>query len=100
MYDGFTRTVEAQCTDNLDLPLLVRNADNRLLSVNFADELEAALREVKYLKERNCEEIPEVADQVYQQNDNLRLFKNNLDITVKWYNKIIQSTIEVCVCVC
>ena len=30
-----------------------------------------------------------------QQNDNLRLFKNNLDITVNWYNKIVQSTIEV-----
>ena len=36
-----------------------------------------------------------MAEQVYQQNDDLRTYKNNLDITVKWYNKIVQSTIEV-----
>ena len=53
------------------------------------------LREVKYLELRAIEEIPESAAAVYSSDDKLREFRQNLDLMVRWYNKVRTSVLEV-----
>ena len=48
----------------------------------------AVLREVKYLEQRGVENIPDSAARIYEKNDTFRDYINNLDLTVKWYNKV------------
>ena len=55
-----------------------------------AAQLIAVLREVRYLEQRSKEEIPETAAKIYEKNDTFRDYINNLDLTVKWYNKVRQ----------
>ena len=51
-------------------------------------QLVAVLREVRYLEQRSQENIPESAAKIYEKNDTFRDYINNLDLTVKWYNKV------------
>ena len=51
-------------------------------------QLVAVLREVKYLEQRGVDEIPASAAKIYEKNDTFRDYINNLDLTVKWYNKV------------
>lgn len=55
----------------------------------------AVLREVKYLQQRHSEQIPESAAKLYERNDQLWRYVNGLDLTVTWYNKVQQTTLEV-----
>ena len=49
----------------------------------------AVLREVHFIERRGrSEEIPESAAKIYEKNDTFRDYINNLDLTVKWYNKV------------
>ena len=58
-------------------------------------QLVAVLREVKYLELRDVEEIPESAGSIYASNDKLRQYGQNLDLMVRWYNKVRNSVLEV-----
>ena len=52
-------------------------------------QLVAVLREVHFIERRGrSEEIPESAAKIYEKNDTFRDYINNLDLTVKWYNKV------------
>lgn len=51
-------------------------------------QLVAVLREVKYLELRQKSNIPESAINIYEKNDTLRQFGQNLDLMVFWYNKV------------
>ena len=53
----------------------------------------AVLREVRYLEQRSQENIPESAAKIYEKNDTFRDYINNLDLTVKWYNKVRVMTL-------
>ena len=63
-YASWTSRVDEDCKINLSQPLIIRNSDTNLISVNFDKRLQAVLREVKYLKFMNEETIPESAAQV------------------------------------
>ena len=63
-YASWTSRVDEDCQINLSQPLIVRNSETNLISVNFDKRLQAVLREVKYLKFMNEETIPESAAQV------------------------------------
>ena len=58
-------------------------------------QLVAVLREVKYLELRAIEKVPESAASMYSGNDKLRQFGQNLDLVVRWYNKVRNSVLEV-----
>ena len=53
----------------------------------------AVLREVKYLEQRGVDDIPASAAKIYEKNDTFRDYINNLDLTVKWYNKVRVMTL-------
>ena len=58
-------------------------------------QLVAVLREVHYLEIRASEDIPESAASIYAKNDTFRQYLANLDLIVKWYNKVRETILEV-----
>lgn len=53
------------------------------------------LREVKYVKLRQKEGIPSSAETLYAQNDTFFKFVANLDMSVRWYNKVRKEALDV-----
>ena len=49
------------------------------------------MREVKYLKMQEREDIPEKSLNFYEETDKYIKYLQNLDVTVKWYNKILDT---------
>ncbi|KAK6170907.1 hypothetical protein SNE40_019193 [Patella caerulea] len=94
-YKEWTAGVDDACSFNLSQPLVTRNGETKLISVNFDRQLVAVLREVKYLEIRSEEEVPESANAVYARNDEFRKYLANLDLTVQWYNKVRNTILEV-----
>ncbi|XP_070187600.1 dynein beta chain, ciliary-like isoform X2 [Littorina saxatilis] len=95
IFKEWLKGVDEACSFNLSQPLLSRNAETKLISVNFDPQLVAVLREVKYLEIRGSEEIPGSAATIYAKNDMFRKFVANLDLTVQWYNKVRKTVLEV-----
>ncbi|CAG5123286.1 unnamed protein product, partial [Candidula unifasciata] len=95
VYREWTKGVDDACSFNLKQPLLTRSDETNLIAVNFDPQLVAVLREVKYLKIREKEEIPSSAKVMYSQNDTFRKYVANLDLTVQWYNKVRTTILEV-----
>ncbi|XP_075760265.1 dynein axonemal heavy chain 17 isoform X2 [Pelodiscus sinensis] len=87
-YEGWISRVDADCQFNLQQPLILRDPNTSLISVNFSKELVAVLREVKYLSFQKQKDIPESAGSLFSQNETFRKFLDNLDLIVGWYNKI------------
>ena len=58
-------------------------------------QLVAVLREVKYLEIRAKESVPEAAKSLFEKNETLRQFRENLDLVCKWYNKISTTTLDI-----
>ena len=110
-YASWTSRVDEDCKINLSQPLIIRNSETNLISVNFDKRLQAVLREVKYLKFMNEETIPESAAQVrfslkaifffliifqlFERHDTLRLWVSSLDQIIRWYNKIRTTVLPV-----
>ena len=96
-YTEWTEGVDVIAKTNLERPLLVRDSNTELLSVNFNPQLVALLREVKYLemqKEAN-RVIPEKAAAVFEQNETYRKYLQNLDVTVHLYNGVRETILDV-----
>ncbi|CAH1258196.1 DNAH17 [Branchiostoma lanceolatum] len=95
VYDNWTKGVDDTCHFNLDQPLINRDERTRHISVNFDPKLIAVLREVKYMIYAGQTNIPSSAEAIYQRNNTLHQYLNNLDLTVAWYNKIRDTVLEV-----
>ena len=54
-------------------------------------QLISVLREVKYLKILGREDIPDKSLNFYEETDKYIKYLQNLDVTVKWYNKILDT---------
>lgn len=58
-------------------------------------QLVSVLREVKYLKARQTESIPDTAEQMYTSRGQLWQYIANLELTVRRYNKVVSTVLEV-----
>ncbi len=87
--------MDEACSFNLAQPLITRNEETKLISVNFDPQLVAVLREVHYLEIRSTGKIPDSASTIYAKNDTFRNYLANLDLIVKWYNKVRETVLEV-----
>ncbi|CAL1535640.1 unnamed protein product, partial [Lymnaea stagnalis] len=76
-------------------PLLTRDPETQLLSVNFDDKLVAVLKEMKYLKLRNKELIPVIPEGVFEKRDMLFKYYANLMLIMQLYNKLITDSLPV-----
>ena len=68
-YKEWTDKVDEDCQFNLSQPLLTRNEESNLISVNFNPKLEAVLREVRYSGYIGENEIPESAAKLFERHD-------------------------------
>eukprot|EP00058_Branchiostoma_floridae_P013849 XP_002599337.1 hypothetical protein BRAFLDRAFT_275161 [Branchiostoma floridae] len=94
-YQKWADGVAEACQFNLEQPLITRNGDTKLISVNFSPQLVAVLREVKYLENLQRSDIPDTAAEIYAKNETFRTYRANLDLTVAWYNKVRENVLEV-----
>ncbi|XP_036354922.1 dynein beta chain, ciliary-like [Octopus sinensis] len=103
VYGKWFSEVGEICSFNLKQPILTRNEENSLLSVNFDPQvglsahiqLAAVLKEVKYLQLANKEDIPAKAFELFEKGETLREYLNNLNLTVALYNKIREQVLEI-----
>ncbi|WAR03796.1 DYHC-like protein [Mya arenaria] len=95
LYKEWIAGVDEACSFNLNQPLINRNEETKIISVNFDPQLVAVLREVKYLEVRSEEEVPAAAKEIYSRYDTLWKFVTNLDLTVSLYNKVRTTVLEV-----
>lgn len=95
IYKEWAAGVSEACSFNLSQPLVVRDEETKLISVNFDPQLTAVLREVKYLESSSQEDIPASAAEMYKSNDTLWKYLTNLDLSVHLYNKVRNTILEV-----
>ena len=82
-FKGWTESVEALTTENLDEPLLIRDGETGLLRVNFGQHLMATLIEVKHLqKDFKLRVVPQNVKKLFLRYVKFRSSKNILDQTV------------------
>ncbi|NWW79259.1 DYH17 protein, partial [Climacteris rufus] len=87
VYEEWARGPGQECHFSLEQPLLQRDPDSALLSVNFSRELSAVLREVKYLNIQQQQDIPSNAESLFAQNETFQKIGDNLELIVGWYNE-------------
>lgn len=88
------RDVEASSQAKLKLPLLIRDLDNSLLSVNFDPALVKLLREVKYFLLLGLT-VPDSALEIYKQVEIFRRWTGNLDLIVNMNNDVLLQLLPV-----
>ncbi|NWV39884.1 DYH17 protein, partial [Grantiella picta] len=84
IYEEWASGPGQECHFSLEQPLLLRDPDSALLSVNFSKELSAVLREVKYLKIQQQQDIPSNAESLFAQNETFQKIGDNLELIVTW----------------
>lgn len=88
------RDVELSSHAKLKLPLLVRNSETRLLTVNFDSALVRLLREVKYFLLLGLN-VPDTALEIYQQVETFRRWTGNMDLIVNMNNDVLNILLPV-----
>uniref|UniRef100_A0A8C3EQ44 Dynein axonemal heavy chain 17 n=1 Tax=Corvus moneduloides TaxID=1196302 RepID=A0A8C3EQ44_CORMO len=87
IYEEWASGPGEDCHFSLEQPLLQRDPESALLSVNFSRELSAVLREVKYLHIQQQQDIPSNAESLFAQNETFQKIGDNLELIVGWYNE-------------
>uniref|UniRef100_A0A7M4FBW4 Dynein axonemal heavy chain 11 n=1 Tax=Crocodylus porosus TaxID=8502 RepID=A0A7M4FBW4_CROPO len=95
IFNEWKTKVDEVCQFNLNQPLIKRNLESGLLSVNFDPKLVALLREVKYLLILNQTRIPASALSLFEKKKTFNKYIGNLELIVQWYNKLKQTILEV-----
>uniref|UniRef100_H2YYB5 AAA+ ATPase domain-containing protein n=1 Tax=Ciona savignyi TaxID=51511 RepID=H2YYB5_CIOSA len=95
VYQEWTKSVDERSQYNLTQPLLTRDPDTKLISVNFNPQLVSVLREVKYLDKGDSDEIPSEAARIFEAKESYRQYVANLDLAQQWYNKTRNTLLDV-----
>uniref|UniRef100_F7AU91 AAA+ ATPase domain-containing protein n=1 Tax=Ciona intestinalis TaxID=7719 RepID=F7AU91_CIOIN len=95
VYQEWTKSVDERSQYNLSQPLLTRDPETKLISVNFNPQLVSVLREVKYLDKGDSDEIPAEAARIFEAKESYRQFVANLDLAQQWYNKTRNTVLDV-----
>ena len=95
----WSQDVNAICKENLNQPLLIRNPQTNLVSLNFSPKLVAVLKEVHYLNQRKHGQeehpIPESAVAIYSENEVFLKYVHNLTLVQDLYNKVRETILDV-----
>ncbi|XP_005530761.1 PREDICTED: dynein heavy chain 17, axonemal [Pseudopodoces humilis] len=95
VYEEWASGPGQDCHFSLEQPLLLRDPESRLLSVNFSRKLAAVLREVKYLHIQQQPGIPSNAESLFAQNETFQKIGDILELIVGWYNEVRQQLMPV-----
>ncbi|KAM9371423.1 dynein axonemal heavy chain 9-like [Phaethornis superciliosus] len=95
LYIAWSQTVSEKSQYNLTQPLIRRDPETKLISVNFDSQLVSVLREVSYLSSSHMGTIPPMAAEIYSSKDSYQQMVANLELIVNSYNKVLKTVLEV-----
>ncbi|XP_064323504.1 dynein axonemal heavy chain 9 [Phalacrocorax carbo] len=95
LYVGWSQTVSEKSQYNLTQPLIQRDPETKLISVNFDPQLVSVLREVRYLSSSPMGAIPPTAAEIYSSKESYRQMVASLELMVNRYNKVLKTVLEV-----
>ncbi|NXY74435.1 DYH9 protein, partial [Glareola pratincola] len=95
LYVDWSQTVSEKSQYNLTQPLLRRDPETKLITVNFDPQLVSVLREVSYLSGSPMGAIPPTAAEIYSSKESYRQIVANLELMVNRYNKVLKTVLEV-----
>ncbi|KFW62348.1 Dynein heavy chain 9, axonemal, partial [Pygoscelis adeliae] len=95
LYVDWSQTVSEKSQYNLTQPLIRRDPETKLITVNFDPQLVSVLREVSYLSGSQMGAIPPTAAEIYSSKESYRQMVANLELMVNRYNKVLKTALEV-----
>ncbi|NXD73362.1 DYH9 protein, partial [Eolophus roseicapillus] len=95
LYASWSQTVSERSQYNLAQPLIRRDPDTKLITVNFDPQLVSVLREVSYLSSSQMGAVPAMAAEIYSSRESYRQMVANLELMVNRYNKVLKTVLEV-----
>ncbi|XP_071672595.1 dynein axonemal heavy chain 9 isoform X6 [Patagioenas fasciata] len=95
LYADWSQTVSEKSQYNLTQPLIRRDPETKLITVNFDPQLVSVLREVSYLSGSRLGAIPPTAAEIYSSKESYRQLAANLELMVNRYNKVLKTVLEV-----
>ncbi|BET02170.1 Dynein, axonemal heavy chain [Nesidiocoris tenuis] len=91
IFDKFCNQVASEIRLSLKKTVLTLS-NAKVMHINFDKKLDAALRETRYLKYIDIENVPLDAIELYNRSDELYEWNTTLHKTVGWYNMLRQKT--------
>ncbi|XP_027547622.1 dynein heavy chain 9, axonemal [Neopelma chrysocephalum] len=95
LYLEWSQTVSEKSQYNLTQPLIRRDPETKLITVNFDPQLVSVLREVSYLSGSRAGAIPPMAAGIYSSRESYRQLVANLELMGNRYNKVLRTVLEV-----
>ncbi|KAJ7420209.1 hypothetical protein BTVI_22374 [Pitangus sulphuratus] len=95
LYLDWSQTVSEKSQYNLTQPLIRRDPETKLITVNFDPQLVSVLREVSYLSGSRAGAIPATAAGIYSSRESYRQLVANLELMGNRYNKVLRTVLEV-----
>ncbi|KAK2515571.1 hypothetical protein Q9233_014084 [Columba guinea] len=95
LYADWSQTVSEKSQYNLTQPLIRRDPETKLVTVNFDPQLVLVLREVSYLSGSRLGAIPPTAAEIYSSKESYRQLAANLELMVNRYSKVLKTVLEV-----
>nr|XP_054501355.1 dynein axonemal heavy chain 9-like [Agelaius phoeniceus] len=95
LYLDWSQSVSEKSQYNLAQPLIRREAQSKLIRVNFDPQLVAVLREVSYLRGSGAGAIPPAAAELHSCKESLWQLVASLELMGNSYNKVLRSVLEV-----
>ncbi|XP_010006532.1 PREDICTED: LOW QUALITY PROTEIN: dynein heavy chain 9, axonemal [Chaetura pelagica] len=92
---AWSQAVSEKSLYSLTQPLIRRDPETKLITVNFDPQLVSVLREVSYLSSSQMGTIPPVAAEVYSCKESYRQMVAKLELMVNRYNKVLKTVLEV-----
>ncbi|KAK2516905.1 hypothetical protein Q9233_013471 [Columba guinea] len=94
LYADWSQTVSEKSQYNLTQPLIRRDPETKLVTVNFDPQLVLVLREVSYLSGSRLGAIPPPAAEICSSKESYRQLAANLELMVNRYNKVLKTVLE------
>ncbi|XP_037265188.1 dynein heavy chain 9, axonemal [Falco rusticolus] len=95
LYADWSQTVSEKSQYNLIQPLICRDPETKLITVNFDPQLVSVLREVSYLSSSQIGAIPPTAAEIYSSKESYRQMVANLELMANRYNKVLRTVLEI-----
>ncbi|NWT53909.1 DYH9 protein, partial [Erythrocercus mccallii] len=95
LYLDWSQTVSEKSQYNLTQPLIRRDPQTKLITVNFDPQLVSVLREVRYLQGSGAGAIPPEAAEVYSCKESFQQLVVSLELMGNRYNKVLRTVLEV-----
>ncbi|NXO76324.1 DYH9 protein, partial [Sitta europaea] len=95
LYSDWSQTVSEKSQYNLTQPLIRRDPQTKLITVNFDPQLVSVLREVSCLGASEAGAIPPAAAELHSCKESFRQLVASLELMGNSYNKVLSTVLQV-----